>query len=322
MYKQYLIHLLHNRELVVQTSYLQRMTLRQIDVFLAVCQQLSYSRAAEQLALTQPAVSAQIRSLEGLIKQPLFDYVGRQLYLTPAGELLQRAARDLQQRLVNLEIELTELHGKLQGKLSIVAESSADTLIPAYINQFCQQHPDAEISLQVENHQNLIKRLQDNLHDLAILTMVPSDQGLHYTPFAEHQLLAVAASDHPLAQRDRVTLPELLAQRLLLREAGSGSRKVLEEHCLQQSCVIRHARQLGSNQAIRHSLPGSRDCAVLPRSIAQQGIADGTLRELAVENFPIRRSWCSAYQRGKHLSPLATAFLHFLHQARNDHATD
>ena len=275
---------------------------------------MSYSRAAEELSLTQPAVSAQIRSLEELIRQPLFDYIGRRLYLTAAGELLQRAARDLQQRLVNLEIELTELHGKLQGSLNVIIESSAEALIPAYINQFCDRHPDADISLHVDNHQHLIKRLHDNMHDLAIMTMVPSDQGLQYTPFAEHQLVAVAACSHPLAEAGSLTLHELLEHRLLLREPGSGSRQVLEDYCQQQSCVIRHTRILGSNQAIRHALIGSADCAVLPKSVAEQGIASGDLRQLNIEGFPIKRSWCSAYQRGKRLSPLASAFLDELHR--------
>ena len=297
----------------MQTSYLQRLTLRQVDVFLAVCQHMSYSRAAEELSLTQPAVSAQIRSLEELIRQPLFDYVGRRLYLTPAGKLLQRAARDLQQRLVNLEIELTELHGKLQGSLNIIIESSAEALIPAYINRFCQQHPDAEVSLHVDNHQHLIKRLHDNMHDLAVMTRVPSDQGLQYTPFAEHQLLAVAALHHPLADAGPLSLHEFLENRLLLREPGSGSRQVLEDYCQQQSCVIRRTRVLGSNQAIRHALVDSEDCAVLPASVAEQGISDGSLVALQVEGFPIKRSWCSAYQRGKRLSPLASAFLDALH---------
>lgn len=298
----------------MQTSYLQRLTLRQVDVFLAVCQHMSYSRAAEELSLTQPAVSAQIRSLEELIRQPLFNYIGRQLYLTAAGKLLLQAARDLQQRLVNLEIELTELHGKLQGSLNIIIESSAEALIPNYINRFCEQHPDAELTLHVDNHQRLIKRLHENLHDLAVITLVPSDQGLDYTPFADHTLVPVVSSKHPLASAGSLDLHTLMQYRLLLREPGSGCRQILEEHCQQHSCVIHKKRVLGSNQSLRHALSDKQSWSVLPTQVAEQGIARGELSQLRVAGFPIRRSWCSAFPRGKRLSPLASAFLDTLHR--------
>lgn len=300
----------------MQLSFLKRLTLRQIDIFLAVCQHRSYSRAAEQLSLTQPAVSAQVRSLEDLIRQPLFDYLGRQLYLTPAGELMERAARELKQRLVHLEIELTEMHGRLRGKLNIAIETSADYLIPRYIQHFSQKHPDVEVVLHVENHQRLLTRLQDNLDDLAVLTRVPGDRDLNYTPFAEHQLIAVARPEHPLAGKSDVSLLELLTFRLLSREPGSGSVQVFEEFCQLQSCVIKRRRQLGSNQAILHTLladAGSRDYAVLPRQLAEPALEAGQLQSLAVNSMPIRRSWCSAFPRGKHLNPLANAFLKTLH---------
>lgn len=296
----------------MKLSVLQRLTLRQIDVFLAVCQHRSYSRAAEQLALTQPAVSSQIRSLEALTQQPLFNYIGKQLYLTAAGELVARAAREIKQRLVHLEIELTEMHGRLSGRLNIAIETSADYLLPGYIHRFCQQHPDVDVVLHVENHQRLLSRLQDNLDDFAVLTRVPNDSGLHFVPFAEHQLIAVVCPGHPLAGKPSVALQELLAYRLLSREPGSGCAQIFEEFCQQQSCVIKQRRRLGSNQAILFTLLVDGDCmdyAVLPRHVVEPGIAAGQLKSLAVNGMPIRRSWCSAYLRGKHLNPLAEAFL-------------
>lgn len=299
----------------MQTSFLSRLTLRQIDVFLAVCQQRSYSKAAQQLALTQPAVSAQIRSLEGVVGQPLFDYLGKQLYLTPAGEVLLRAGRDFKQRLVHLEIALTELHGSLQGTLNLAIETSADTVLPELINRFLAQHSGADITLHVANHQGLLARLEDNIDDLAIMARVPGDRDLSFTPFAEHRLVAVAANDHPLAMRSAsMSLLELLEYPLLLREPGSGTRRVFEDHCQQRSCVVRHSRQLGSNQAIAAALPGSGAVAILPEPLVLALAPSQQLVALPVEDFPIRRSWCTAYPKGKHLNPLAAAFLNFLHK--------
>ncbi|MBD2859589.1 LysR family transcriptional regulator [Spongiibacter sp. KMU-158] len=302
----------------MKLSHLNRLTLRQLDVFLAVCQQRSYSRAAEQLALTQPAVSAQIRSLETLIQQPLFDYIGKQLFLTKAGELVERAARDLKQRLINLEIELNELHGRLAGRLNLAIETSAEQLLPRYIQRFSERHPEVEIVLQVENHQGLLRRLSDNLDDLAVLTRVPGDRGLNFTPFAEHQLLAVACPNHPLTQRSDVSLMEVLGYTLLARESGSGSAQIFEDFCQQQSCVIKRRRQLGSNQAILHSLlaqshTDDHHYAILPKLLVEEEIRMGRLKTIEVNSMPIRRSWCSAYPRGKHLNPVAEAFLKNLH---------
>ncbi|GAB3374925.1 LysR substrate-binding domain-containing protein [Spongiibacter taiwanensis] len=301
----------------MQPSYLNRLTLRQLDVFLAVCQHRSYSKAADHLALTQPAVSSQMRSLEELVQQPLFDYIGRQLYLTAPGELLERAAREIKQRLVHLEIELTELHGKLSGTLSIAIESSAEYLLPRYILPFCHQHKEAEIVLHVENHQRLMERLQENLDDLAIMTQVPGDRSLNYTPFAEHQLLAVARPTHPLAHSTQLSLLDLLDHRLLCREPGSGTRQIFESFCRENSLILQRTRQLGSHQTILATLlsqAGDADeYAILPRPLVEESLRRQQLIQLAVSSFPIRRSWCSAYPRGKHLNPLANAFLNTLH---------
>jgi DNA-binding transcriptional LysR family regulator len=302
----------------MKLSFLNRLTLRQIDIFLSVCQHRSYSKAANQLALTQPAVSSQIKSLEELTKQPLFDYIGKQLYLTAAGELMERAARDLKQRLVHLEIELTEMHGRLSGTLNIAIESSAEYLLPQYILPFCDQHSDAEIVLHVENHQRLLARLQDNLDDLAIMTQVPGDRSLNYTPFAEHQLIAIAKPEHPLAASSQLSLLDLTNYRLLQREAGSGSRQIFENFCREHSLTLRNSRQLGSHQSILMALLSQRntqlsDYAVIPKETANKYLTSGELVQLPVNSFPIRRSWCSAHPRGKHLNPLANAFLEALH---------
>lgn len=298
----------------MQVSYLNRLTLRQLDVFLAVCLHRSYSKAAQQLALTQPAVSSQIRSLEEVVGQALFDYLGKQLFLTSAGEVMLRAARELKQRLVLLEIELTELHGRLQGSLNIAIESSAEYLLPAYINDFCLLHPGVDISLHVVNHQRLLERLHDNLDDLAVMTQVPEGRALIYTPFAEHQLLVVTRPDHPLSQRTDVSLIELLEYPTLLREVGSGTRKIFEHFCRQHGCLIQRHRQIGSHQAIKMALTGGEHFAVLPQAIIAGEISAGHLTTIDVTGFPIRRSWCTVYPKGKHLNPLTKAFHDFLHQ--------
>jgi DNA-binding transcriptional LysR family regulator len=298
----------------MNASYLSRLTLRQLDVFLAVCLHRSYSKAAQQLSLTQPAVSSQIRSLEDVVGQALFDYLGKQLFLTSAGEVMLRAARELKQRLVHLEIELTELHGRLQGSLNIAIESSAEYLLPAYINSFCEQHPDVDISLHVVNHRRLLERLHDNLDDLAVMTQVPDGRALIYVPFAEHQLIVATNPEHPLGSEDKTSLIELLEFPVLIREVGSGTRQIFEEFCRQHGCVIQHARQMGSHHAIKAALASGDHFGVLPHALIKDDLAAGRLVTIPVSGFPIRRSWCTVYPKGKHLNPLTKAFHDYLHQ--------
>lgn len=298
----------------MKPGYLHRLTLRQIEVFLAICRYRSYSRAAGELGLTQPAVSAQMRALEGVARQPLFDYIGKQLYLTPAGEQLERTARDVQQRLVALEMELAGLEGQLYGTLQVAIESAAQYRMPAAVAAFCRQHPQVDIKLTVARHGHLLKRLHDNLDDLALMTQVPDDLGLAFTPVAEHRLLAVGWPGHPLAARHAIALSDFLGETVLLRESESGTRRAFAQFCLRESCILKPRHLFGSNEAIRRAVMARMGVAVLPEELVADDIARGLLCALDVKGMPLRHSWCVTHPRSKHLTPVAGAFLRFLTQ--------
>ena len=199
---------------------LMRLTLRQIQVFRAVCDNRSYSRAAEDMALTQPAVSLQIRQLEELVGQPLFEYVGKKLYLTDAAEALKRASMDIFQRLESLDMQLTDLQGSLQGQLTLAVESSAKYFVPHLFAAFKQQQPDINLHLTVVNRAQVIKRLADNRDDLVIMSLVPPDMALEFLPFLNYPIVAVAPPGHPLGKATALNLRDLEPYPLLVREAG------------------------------------------------------------------------------------------------------
>lgn len=296
----------------MKPAYLHRLTLRQIEVFLAVARLRSYSRGAEELALTQPAVSAQIRQLEDVIGEALFDYLRKQLYLTPAGEVLERAGRDLVQRLVALEMELAGLRGVMQGALNVAVESSAQYFMPALLKQFCDMHPAVSVQMRVVNHAEALRGLAENADDLVVMSLIPDDRALVFVPFRENVLQPVAAPTHPLAGRRDIALLQLAGHPLLLREPGSGTRRVLELHCRQQAVRLQHVQQLGSLEAIRQGVVAGFGVAVLPHEACANELADGRLVALDVKGFPLRRSWCAVYPRGKHLTPVAQSFFRFL----------
>lgn len=288
--------------------YLNRLTLRQIQVFLTVTRLNSYSKAAEELALTQPAVSAQIRQLEDVVGEPVFDYLGKQLYLTPVGSALQRAGRDVMQRLIALEMEIAELRGVMQGTLTLAIESSAQHFMPAELAAFCAEHPAVNIALEVVNHSEVLHRLRENFDDLVVMGQVPTDRALTFIPFRDNELMPVAAPAHRYMNRE-ITLLQLAEEVLLVREAGSGTRKAFESYCLQQSVVFPRRQQLGSLEAIKQGVRAGLGVAVLPREMCARELANGELVALNVRGLPLRRSWCAVYPRGKNLTPVASAFL-------------
>lgn len=291
---------------------LHRLTLRQIQVFLAVARHNSYSRAGEELALTQPAVSAQIRQIEELIGESMFDYVGRQLSLTPAGAAVLRAGRDVSQRLVALEMEIAELRGVMQGTLAVAIESSAQHFMPAELAQFCGRHPAVSVALEVVNHGEALRRLRENFDDLVVMGQVPADRALTFIPFRDNELIAVAAPGGRWRDGGEIALLQFAEEVLLVREPGSGTRKAFESFCQQQAVLFPRRQQLGSLEAIKEGVRAGLGVAVLPREICRRELDEGALVAVNVRGLPLRRSWCAVYPRGKNLSPVAAAFLKHL----------
>ena len=295
---------------------LLRITFRQLQVFRAVCTSLSYSRAAEEMSLTQPAVSLQIRQLEELLDQPLFDYVGKKLYLTDAAQALLKASDDIFARLDSLDMQLADLQGTLQGQLSLAVESSAKYFTPHLFAAFRQQHPEVSLQLTVVNHAAAVKRLSVNRDDLLIMSQVPQNMALEFLPFLNNPIVAVARPDHPLCQQGTLTLQDLTHWPLLVRETGSGTRQASEEYCHQKRAHFAQSMELGSLEAQREAVQAGLGLAFLPRHAASLGLARGRLHELPVQGLPLHRSWCIVHPRGKRLSPVAQAFIAFIRSER------
>lgn len=295
---------------------LMRMTFRQLQVFRAVCDSLSYSRAAEEMALTQPAVSSQMRQLEDLVGQPLFEYVGKKLYLTAAAEVLRHASEELFRRLDTLDMQLSDLEGRLQGQLGLAVETSIKYFAPHLFAAFQAEHQEVGLQLSVGNRAEIIKRLADNRDDLVLMSMVPQDMALEFLPFLNNPIVAVASPAHPLCQLPRLRLADLEPFPLLMRERGSGTRKACEEYFQEKRAHFRQVLEVNSLEAQRESVVAGLGLALLPRHAVHLELATGLLRELPVDELPLYRSWCVVYPRGKRLSPVAQAFLAFIRERR------
>lgn len=287
-------------------------TLHQLKVFETVARYGSFTKAAEALYITQPTVSSQIKQLAGTVGLPLFEQIGKQLYLTEVGQELLVTCREVFEHLENFDMKVSDLKGTKQGCLRLGAITTAKYFVPRLLGSFCQRYPTIDISLQVTNHQNLTQRMLQNKDDLYVLSQRPQDIELWSQPFLENPLVVVARSDHPLAGKRNIEIARLNGEPFIMRESGSGTRQAVEELLEQQGVAVKVRLELGSNEAIKHAIAGGLGISVLSRHSLIPSMSSGELTVLDVEHFPIPRQWYVAYLGGKQLSPIAETFLQHL----------
>jgi len=292
------------------------MTLRQLQVFRAVCSCQSFSRAAEEMALTQSAVSQQIRQLEEQVEQPLFEYVGRKLYLTEAATSLLAASEDIFARLESLDMSLSTLQGNLQGELRLAVVSSIQYLTPHLLAAFRERYPEVSFRLEIATRGQVIQRLRDNLDDVVLMGLVPEDRALEFFPFLNNPIIAVASPDHALAGRSGLLLTELESLTVLQREPGSGTRKASDDFLQEKRVHLQRSMQLGSSESLIQGAIAGLGIALVSAHAASAYIRSGELVHLDFTELPLFRSWCAVHARGKRLSPVAQAFLEFMRSER------
>ena len=295
-------------------TLLNRLTFRQLQVFQAVHQQRSYSRAAEQLGLTQPAVSAQIRQLEQALGQPLFKYAGKTLHVLPTADTLALSTREIFGQLSRLQMSLSDINGKISGKLNVAAVSSAQYVVPYVLAKFRARYPDVQLRLKVCNRSQALERLAEQQDDVVIMAMVPEDDGLVVMPILENELVAVVWPEHPLLSMPNPTLTDFARHFVLMREPGSGARSAFEQLAVDQEVGLAHRIELGTNEAIKQGVMAHLGVAVLPRLAVQRELEQGLLATLELHNFPIRRAWCTVYRRDHFPTPVAELFLRFVRE--------
>ena len=291
---------------------MQNATLHQLKVFEAVARHSSFTRAAEELFLTQPTVSMQVKQLSKTVGLPLFEQVGKRLYLTPAGKELYATCRDLFNRIAQFEIAIADLKGLKQGCLRIAVVTTAKYVIPRILGPFCQRYPGIDISLTVTNHQYVLDSLNDNRDDLYILSQLPEDSDATAHSFMENPLVMLAPRNHPLAHEKNIPLKRISEEPLIMREPGSGTRKAMKQLFDSQGLPMKVKLDLGSNEAIKQAIVGGLGLSVLSKhTLALEGL-NNQLVILDVEGFPIERYWYVVYPSGKQLSAIAQAFFDYL----------
>ncbi len=294
-------------------------TLRQLQVFESVARQLSFTRAAEELYLTQPAVSMQIKQLEQQVGLPLFEQIGKRIYLTEAGEEVRRYAQRIASELRELSDGLEALRGLNSGRLRLSVTSTAAYFATDLLAAFTDRQPGVTFQLDVTNREGVISRIRDNEMDLAIMGRPPEGLDVVAEPFMPNPLVIIGAPDHPLADGAPIPPERLQDETFVLREPGSGTRNALERFLEQRGLSLKGGLEMSSNEAIKQSVRSGLGLGVVSIHTVALELELGRIRVLDVEGFPLERQWYLVHRSGKRLSPAAAAFREFMLQEAHQH---
>ena len=285
-----------------------RITLRQLEILQAVARCGSFSRASEELHLTQPAVSMQMKQLENLLDMPLFEHAGKRIRLTEAGEEALRSGQLVIRELTNLEQSLANLKGLKGGVLKVSAVSTASVFAARLMAMFRSKYPEVQVSLNVINRETLLRHLTENVSELALMGTPPEGYALDAQPFMENPLVIIAAVDHPLAGKRKIPLARLLDEPLVVREPASGTRNALENFFVSRHLPFKPAMEMNKNEAIKHAVEAGLGVGLVSLHTVEAELVAGQLCVLDVEGFPLKRQWYLVQREGKRLSPAAQAF--------------
>ncbi|MFW5330556.1 LysR family transcriptional regulator [Hydrogenophaga sp. ZJX-1] len=295
---------------------LRHATLHQLRIFLAVARHNSFARAAEELHLSPPTLSLQVKQLSETVGQPLFEQLGKKIFLTATGQTLADACADIETRMERLSQDLAALQGVERGSLKLAILTTVKYTVPKLLGGFCAAHPGIEVAMLVGNRENLLQRLAANQDDLYIMGQPPESMDVVSENFADNPLVLVAPPDHPLVGQKKIAPSRLKNEPFILREPGSGTRLTAEKFFASQGVTLKNRLEVGSNEAIKQTVAGGLGLAVLSATTVVSELALGELVLLDVVGFPLIRRWHVVYPRGKRLSAAALAFKDWLFEHR------
>ncbi len=302
-----------NRMFSEQSDYLIRhLTLRQLQIFEAIFRHGSYTKAAEELFLTQPTVSMQMKKLSDTIGLPLFEQIDRKSRPTEVAEALYRCCSKIFDTLSELESFTAEYKGLKRGRLRLAVMTTAKYFAPEILGAFCAQYPAIDVSLKVTNRAKIVERISKGDDDLYVLGQSAEESDLVSIPFAPNPMVFVASKNHPLTQQQNISIERLAQEPLLIREPGSGTRDLIMRLFRERNLQPKVRMELGSNEAIKHAVLGGLGISLLSLHTLTLEGATGPVDILDVEGFPMRRQWYLVYSKTSELSLVANTFLEFI----------
>lgn len=287
-------------------------TLRQLKVFETVARHLSFSRAAEELHLTQPAVSTQVKQLEMHAGVPLFEQLGRKTYLTQAGQEMVRYSRAIIDLFRETEDAMAHHKGISGGRLNVAVISAGDYFFPQLLVEFSRRNAGVVLNLTVHNREQLLRHLTENQTDLAVMVRPPEELDTVNDVFAPHPYVIVAAPKHPLAAKKNISITALAREPFVVREKGSDTWNSMEEAFGEHLARLNIAMEIKSTETIKQAVIAGMGISFLSAHTISLELETRRLVVLDVQGFPAMLNWYVVHRRNKRLPPVAVAFKAFL----------
>jgi len=288
-------------------------SLRQLRVFSAVSRHLSFVRAAEELGLSAPAVSMQIKELETEVGLPLFDRSSRKVSLTMVGEYVLAYTQRVLAAMRDAEDMVARFRGLKTGVLDVAMVSTAKYFLPRLLARFRDEHPGVEVRLQVANNrEEVVALMREGAVELAVMGRPPKNWPARAEPFAMHPHVLVTAIDHPFARAEKVAARALMNEGFIVREPGSGTRAALDEYMEAHQMRPQVVMQMSSNEAIKQAVMAGMGVALLSLHTVGLELDHGLIAAPETEGLPVMRRWHVVNNLAKTLSPAAEAFRYFV----------
>lgn len=283
-------------------------TFRQLRLFLALVETGSVSAAAKKMHVTQPTASMQLKEISASVGLPLYEVVGKKVFLTEVGNSLAATAREITQSLASFEQLVSATQGIAKGQLRVAVVSTAKYFMPRLIGSFCKRHPLIDVSLEILNRDGVLGRLRQNTDDLYIMSMPPDDLHLTDEVLMPNPIVVIAASSDPLAKQKNISFNDLSRHRFIMRESGSGTRMAADQYFRKKKFRPDIRLELGSNEAVKESVAGGLGVGVISQYALHGHQREHGVRVIDVDGFPLKSSWHLVHLAAKNLSPIALAF--------------
>lgn len=283
-------------------------TFHQLQVFLKVSQTRSITKAAEELHLTQPAVSIQLKNLQDQFSIPLTEVIGRQIYITDFGKEIAETAEKILNEVYAINYKATAFKGSLSGRLKISVVSTGKYVIPYFLAQFMNEHKGVELLLDVTNKVKVIESLEKNEIDFALVSILPDKMNIEKVELLQNKLFLVGPKSHknPNMNLNKKKLAELP---LIFREKGSGTRHTMEKFIEKNNIMVSKQMELTSNEAVKQAIIAGLGYSIMPLIGLKNELSNGDLQIINASGLPIKTTWNLIWLKSKKLSPVANAYL-------------
>lgn len=291
-------------------------TLNQLQIFLKIVQTQSVTKASEELHLTQPAVSIQLKNFQEQFQIPLTEVVGRKIYITDFGNEIAVAAENIINQVYAINYKTMAYKGQLTGRLKISVVSTGKYVMPFFLADFIKQHEGIELLMDVTNKSKVIESIENNEVDFALVSILPKDLNSEKLDLLQNKLFLVGNTDKKF--KKGISTKEIFKELpLIFREKGSGTRQLMEKFFAQHSIPVLKKMELTSNEAVKQALLAGLGYSIMPLIGIRNELHNNDLQIIPIKGLPIKTTWSLIWLKGKKHSPVAASFLDYLKKEKS-----